>query len=441
MKNRNIIGFNLLSDKIERTTIRVNSDGQELAQFDCNSLNEIKSKDHFFQQNHSDVIIASLPANEVLLHVFNFPTIDPDEIEGMVELQIDKISPYPLAQIVVSHEILAQNETHTLVLVAGARRELIEEKGAFFKDLGLTLSSLDINLICRWNQLLSANKVSADYSDIFLIIENNEAGLIITKNGEPILFKSLFIDELSSDLFEEINYSLATLEQAFQIEEASVINVWKDDFSVFNFKDLNTNGEFSVALNSLHDLPKLSDGLVRRYQNRNKLELIPKEWIESAKSKALMRSLYKFGAIAFAAWLSIGVIFFMAVGIHSHQVKKLRAVAENLSGPAKEVQETSRKVSALSGYTDQSNSALETLREICAILPKGIELSSFSFKKGEAATLRGEAVSDEAIYSFFDILAKSEFFKEVKDQRVTMANHKGKRISQFSLTAVLEGAE
>ena len=196
-----------------------------------------------------------------------------------------------------------------------------------------------------------------------------------------------------------------------------------------------------ITKNSLSDLSSLSEALIRRHQNGEKIELIPTEWIESAKSKALMRNLYKFGAIALGAWLTIGALFFCALGVHSHQVNKLRTAAQKLSEPAKLVQESSRKVTALIGYTDQSKSSLETLREICSVLPEGIELSSFSFKKGGVLTLRGAAQSDEAIYSFFDILAKSTFFKEIKDQRVTMANSKGARISQFSLTAVLEETE
>jgi len=50
--------------------------------------------------------VAWLPADEVFLRVIQLPPSDPAEILSMVELQLEKLSPLPAAQIVWSFETL-----------------------------------------------------------------------------------------------------------------------------------------------------------------------------------------------------------------------------------------------------------------------------------------------------------------------------------------------
>src|SRR5665213_1439084 len=50
--------------------------------------------------------IAVLPADKVFLRVVHVPTSDPAEIASMVELQLEKLSPLPVTQIVWSLHVL-----------------------------------------------------------------------------------------------------------------------------------------------------------------------------------------------------------------------------------------------------------------------------------------------------------------------------------------------
>lgn len=437
------IGINITDTAVNWTSLRNGQEGLELHEFETKPRPEPDTLPPLFHPHQADRLIAGLPSTNVLTHVFNLPSTDTDEIAGMVELQLDKISPYPLQQLVASYEILAQGETHTLVLVAGVRREIVEQLGAQLNTIGLTLNSLDLELLCRWQQLLMENRIAAEGGEAIFIIEKGTTGLIIAVNGEPLLFRTLPSSHSAEELLSELDYSLTTLEQEFDLQGVERIDLWSDDPQPELSETLEKQVHLCSSQNSLSELPPLSEALARRYHNRgqHQLELIPPEWIEVARNKTQIRKLYKFGAILLASWLSLVLLFSIAYGIHKHQVSKLRTTADELTAPAQAVKESSRKVNTLLNYTDQDHSALEALREISALLPNGIDLSAFSYKKGRALTLRGAADSSDAVYKFFDTLAQSKFFKEIKDQRVTTANRKGQRISQFSLTAVLEGAE
>ncbi|MFC1467234.1 PilN domain-containing protein [Verrucomicrobiota bacterium] len=439
------IGISSSDTSVEWTTLHATQDGLEIRESRKENLDESGALPALFHDHHKDTIVSGLPASTLLTHVFNLPSTDPDEIAGMVELQLDKISPYPLQQLVVSYEILAQGETYTRVLVAGVRREIIDQLGAQLKSAGLVLNSLDLELLCRWDQLLRADKIEAEGGEAILVFEKGEAGLIIAENGEPLLFRALPVtnDTPANELFAELEYSMTMLEQEFHMQELHRIDLWSDGSLPEMAQAIKQQDDQTANCFDLAELPPLSNALARRYQRRemHHLELVPKEWIEAATNKALMRKLYKFSGIVLGIWLALVLMASIAISVHKHQVTELRNIAEQLNGPAKAVQESSRKMNALLSYTDQRYSAIESLREVSTLLPPGIDLSAFNYKKGRALTLRGEAESDDAVYKFFDTLAQSDFFKEIKDQRVTTATRKGRRISQFSLTATPEGIE
>lgn len=438
-------GINISDASVEWTTLRASQDGPEIAQSNAADLSDCGALPSLFHEHQKDIVVSGLPASALLMHVLDLPSTDSDEIAGMIELQIDKISPYPLPQLVISYEVLAQGETHTRVLVVGVKRSIVDKLGARFETAGLILNSLDSELLCRWQQLLMTDKIEAEGAIATLIIEKGEAGLIIADNGEPILFRALPLSETCTpaELIEELDYSITTLEQEFHLQGLSLIETWTDHSLPELMQAVTAQKNFTTTCSDLAELPPLSEAMAYRYHRRttHHMELVPPEWTEATTNKALMRKLYKFGGIVLSAWLGVILLLTIVFQIHSHQTNKLRAIATTLDGPAQAVQEDGRKVNALLSYTDQDHSALEALREVSSLLPAGIDLSAFNYKKGSALTLRGESTSSDAIYAFNKQASALKFFTEIKDFRVTSTNRKGVQINQFSLTAVLEGVE
>jgi hypothetical protein len=381
-------------------------------------------------------LVSGLPANTLLQHIITLPSTDPDEIAGMVELQIDKIAPYPVQQMVVSHEILHQTDTHSRILVAAVLRETVKKMGEAFKAAGLSLLSLDSDLFCRWKQIAE----HTEPIQACLILEKGEAGLVIAHDGIPILLRPLHAASTDSatELLEEIEYALSTLEHEAEIGEIEALHLWSDQPQPELVNQLS--GEISIIAHELAEIPALSEALARRY-SKHRLELVPREWLETEKNRVLIRKLYTFTAALIALWLIVIVVFSTAFYFHKSSTRTLREEAEALRVPAAAVHQDSRKINALRIYTDQTHSALEALSEISTLLPAGIELSIFSYKKGSALTLRGEGRNSDAIYLFFDRLAETPFFSEIKDQSVTNVTRKDGRISEFSLVAIPAGVQ
>ena len=77
------------------------------------------------------------------------------------------------------------------------------------------------------------------------------------------------------------------------------------------------------------------------------------------------------------------------------------------------------------------------MREVAVALPDGVEINSFTYKKGDSVSLRGSSEQAEAVYDFFQKLGAAGIFEGVKDQPVSTHTVKDKRVSTFSITAEL----
>ena len=73
-----------------------------------------------------------------------------------------------------------------------------------------------------------------------------------------------------------------------------------------------------------------------------------------------------------------------------------------------------------------------------AVLPPGVELSSFTYRKGRTVSLRGESANVTPIYDYIEALEQSPLFIEVKPEGVTQAPG-GRRNPEFRLTARMPG--
>jgi hypothetical protein len=86
-----------------------------------------------------------------------------------------------------------------------------------------------------------------------------------------------------------------------------------------------------------------------------------------------------------------------------------------------------------------SESALECLREISVVQPKGIDLTSFTYRKGDAVKIAGEALNSDLVYQFSKKLDGSNLFQDVQLKAVNEDRRRGKTV--FDVDIKLRGGE
>src|SRR5689334_13583799 len=103
--------------------------------------------------------VACLPGDKVFLRALQLPAADFAEMQSMVELQLEKVSPLPVAQIVWSFEVLphSASDMQTVVVILVAR-QFVEEYLGQLEGSGYLADKLELPLI----DLLQATNINED---------------------------------------------------------------------------------------------------------------------------------------------------------------------------------------------------------------------------------------------------------------------------------------
>lgn len=418
-------------------------------------------------------LCAAIPTGKVLLRVVDLPTIDPAEMKSMAELQVDKFSPFPIEHMAVSYEPLAQKGNSSRVLIATVQRDILTALGAAFGKAGRLPRWIDVEVMGWWYLLTQSGEVPGQGRRVFLLLDATGTELIISQDGIPVVFRSLGLaqgvseEEFFTELADEINYTLTTLEAERGAVESPVLALWFWSKAV---PPKVTEGESAtpaaeapagepppdlvaklreacgvdIEARPFENLPPLSEGLARRAAGRGQqaaLDLAPPEWRTENQARRTRKALLAATAVFLGLWL-VGVSGFVGgLKLEQKRLTSVKAQVTSLEGPAEEVRQLKEKIAEFELYADRSHSGLECLREVSTMLPQGVELSSFSYKKGESVSVRGQSATPEPIYDFFQALERDSFFTGTKPEGVRSKAEGNVQVSEFSVTASLPGGE
>ncbi|MDF7807392.1 hypothetical protein P4E94_08080 [Pontiellaceae bacterium B12219] len=444
-------------DGIEWTTRRITADGlgpvrqdylplvmpedgseQELAELDLPNLS-----DHL----KGEVTVA-LTASELLMRTMKFPTTDPAEIADMVGFQVDKISPFPIDQLAMSHEILERNENNTFVLIAAAKRSRIDAIGDLFEKNGARIHSIDARVL-GWLQLLKdEKKIIGTGCEILILVDGIDFILVVLLNGLPISFRPLDaqLDDMAvvEELSYEIGYTFTTLDAEHTIPNTDTIHFWTvGEMPAALAAKLGERCGLQVDYHDLRELPPLSEGILRRTLSaETRIELIPREWIEHQKRQKLQKQFSIIAGSIAAVWLIVLLSFLSVFKVRDLKLNGVKAEAAAIAPMARQAEANQRKLKALKVYTDRSDSSIECMLEVTRLLPVGdIEFVSFNYNKEKGVTLRGSGRDKSIVTDFFATLNKSDLFDGVKNESVNEKVTKNVRRAVFSVTLPLANPE
>jgi Tfp pilus assembly protein PilN len=324
-----------------------------------------------------------------------------------------------------------------------------------------------------WSLLKEQGAIPEKGRNVILLLEKTGTELIVCQDGIPVVFRSLGSgqglseEEYFSELADETAYTLTTLEAERGAADGVKVGLWYGAVKAppkvvvpntvppkaqvaagaspaVLVEKLREACGVEVDSRSLDSLPPLTEGLARRTAAKGDtaLNLAPPEWRTQESGRRTKKSLLIASVAFLVVWLAGVSAFIGGLKIQENRRDQMKSSVAVLEQSAAKVKELKDKISSFEQYADRSRSALECLREITALLPQGVDLSSFSYKKGSTLSLRGECGTPEPIYSYVQALQQSPLFTEVKTEGVrSKASQGGVQKSEFSLTAGLPGEE
>lgn len=384
--------------------------------------NEIESGLKAASEGIRGNVAVSIPSDQVLIRVMTLPTSDEEEIAGMVKLQIDKVSPFPVENMVIAHEVLSCSADEVLVAALAAKREVIERAGNMLLSSKIVPVRIDVNALVWWRLLKDSPLVDAGREEVYIIYAWNSCEVIVARNALPIAFRSFLRgkdqaqSDYISDICDEIGYAVMSLEIGHgQLSGLGVLLLSSDESACSDFQSKISQfcrGGFRYA--QLSELGDLAAGVASRTAEGVSLDLTPPDIVEKRRKKFMRKRFLKGGAVFLGCWLLVLSVMYGGLFVQNLRLSRLRKSIDAIKNEASEVRDLRRKVNTISLYVDRSRSALECLREMALLKPEGIDLAVFNYRKGEAVRISGEAGDVNIVYEFKKSLDSSSLFKDVQ---------------------------
>lgn len=393
----------------------------------------------------------ALTTERALLRVVDLPTTDPAEMPDMVELQVEKISPFSLDQVVLSHETLSEQGPVSRVLMASVQREVIEQAAAPFEAAGHLPNRVDLDVLGWWELIRDAGHVPDQGRQAYLLLDQEGTELVVTQDGVPVLFRALGGHEYSDEqawfeeLADEAAYTLAALESEWGLMPVNHLQCWhwgeQAPRPLFDLISKETG--LTISAERFESLPCLSEGLARRAAREGTppLNLALPEWALGRRSKRTRRHVAIGVSALLAVWALVILSLFFLVRQGRTSTQTMEVSAQRKETDAGEVRRLKGRVDALEKRLDRRYSALECLREISVLLPAEVEISTFMYKKSSDVSIRGQAPATTPVHNFVEGMEKSSLFTEVKTEDIRSRMVSNRRQTTYRLTGVLPSEE
>ena len=342
--------------------------------------------------------IAWLPPERVFLRVAQFPASDFDETLSMVELQLEKLSPMPLTQIVWSIQVLphAEGNLQTVVVMIAARNDVEEFLGQL-EGQGFMADRLDLPLLDQ----LQATTVTEDGAWIYPEAPGGRNAALVAWWYGGVL-RNLDLITLPA-----ANRPEGLKEQLLQMAWAGELEGWLTAPPAWHLvADANTAAEWEPALRAGLEQPVEVSAPVpiaglaaltatRAAQAGPEGNLLPAEFSTRYHQQFVDR-LWMRGLGAVVALYLVGVlIYFARLQLELYRTHLVEQTVAKLGPTYTNAIQLRDRVKVLKERQELKFAALECWKAVAELLPDGITLDGYNFSDGKKLTLSGSAPDDQ----------------------------------------------
>ena len=337
--------------------------------------------------------IAWLAADKVFLRVIQLPKSDAAETQSMVELQMEKLSPWPVAQVVWGFELLPQSagEMQTAIVIVVAR-SYVEEFLGQLEGRGYLADRLELPFLDQ----LRGTRISEDGAWIYPAAGGDNYSCLVSWWSGGTL-RNLGLLHLPANE----RRGAALQEQLAQINWAGELEGWltgppryhlvADPESAVAWKPLFPEEQSVVIVPPLPAAELAALTCKRVASDGQNTNLLPPEYAARYRQQFIdhlwMRLL---GATLVVYLLGIGIYFGWAYAASV----KLNGVQKEIAGLGASYTnalQLKERVKVLRDQLDLQYAALDCYKAVAETLPEGVTLDSLNFDRGRKIAFFGSA--------------------------------------------------
>ncbi len=342
--------------------------------------------------------IAWLPPERVFLRVAQFPASDFDETLAMVELQLERLSPMPVTQIVWSIYALPQAEGNmqTVVVMIVSRNDVEEFLGQL-EGQGYLADRLELPLLDQ----LHATTVTENGAWIYPEASGGRnAALVAWWYGGVLRNLDLLMlppanrpESLKEQLLQmawagELDGWLTTAPAWHLVADAPVVAEWEPALRTGLEQPVEVIAPVPIAalasLTAARAAQSGSEGnlLPAEFSTRYQQQFVDRLWMRGLGALLL---LYLAGVLVYFAFLQFELY-------RTHAVEQELASRGTIYTNALQFK---AKYEVLKDRQDLKFAALDCWKAVAESLPDGVTLDGYNFNDGKKLTLSGSAPVDQ----------------------------------------------
>ncbi|HUZ06884.1 MAG TPA: hypothetical protein VMV89_05285, partial [Candidatus Paceibacterota bacterium] len=351
--------------------------------------------------------VAWLPLEKVFLRVVELPKSSFAETLLMAELQLEKLSPIPVAQIVWTLHILPQAPAENLqtVIVVVAERKVVEDYLGKLEAQNYLADRLETPMLDQ----LEATPAGGDGAWIYPASLNGQnAALVAWWSGGALRSLSFIAPPPGADRSKNLQGQFAQLVWAGELEG------WLTAQPKFHLvADGAVAGEWEAVLREALNEPvqvtkplPLQELAARTAVRATAAQsggaaLLPAEF-STRYHHQLVDRLWLRGLFAAGVLYAVAVaVYFCAVGVLSVQTHKVERQVAAISDDYTNALLLKARYNVLQERQNLKFAALDCWKVVAEQLPQGISLQRFSFANGQTLSLSGTTTQDQ-INTLFD---------------------------------------
>jgi hypothetical protein len=352
--------------------------------------------------------VACLPADKVFLRALQLPTADFAEMQSMVELQLEKVSPLPVAQIVWSFEVLphSSSDMQTIVVIIVAR-QYVEEYLGQLEGAGYLADRLELPLI----DLLHATKIDEDGVWIYPADASGEGPCLVAWWYGGVLQNISLVNLPAGEQRGPILQN-----QLVQIMWAGEMEGWITSTPKFHLMADEETARmwhsylppgYPVEVVPPPSATEIANRTARRAASEKaRAPLLPPEYSARYKQRFVDRLWMRGLGAAVMAYILIVLGYFAWVQFEAF---KLRSVESDIAelGPAyTNTVQIRERMRVLQEQMDLQFAGLDCYKSIAETMPAELTLDSLVFDRRKL-TLSGTASGEQGVYDFNEKMRNS----------------------------------
>ncbi len=412
-------------------------------------------------------IINAIPAYLAITKNIEIPSIDPKEIKEIINLQAGRHTSYSREEIIVDYvDIGTYKNNYTKILLIIVARDIIERQLKILDKTGLksqggvfipeSLAWFAANILKIESDVSTVNviHIDEDFTDFMVIFKSKILFIRSVSIGarhlteEKERYQLKFSEELkrsfeayqSEDIEKDPNMLVLTgaVEELHDLEPVLINTLHLPVKIIPYFKNLLISQEVLKANSLINRVSFLNVIAPLTAWQELKVNLIPEEVKLSRSLEKRGKELIKTGILILAIFVLVFSILASNIYFKSAYLKKITKEYESLNQVAEKLEEDFAKVNLIKNYLLKRGSSLELLAELYNIASPGLKITNIRFDEQGKFSIIGTASSMSVVFSFVDIMEKSEYFKEVKTKYTAKRQEESRDVTDFELTALLD---